>query len=357
MDGLDLSSGGCEDHVREVVRFALGDDEVVDTAAAVLQPFAGRLIEAVRSTQALVETRFDFEAMSEAAAVFDAVGELIGHLNAELAGMFEPDPAAQAILDEMARTWMDALHQITDAPAGSGETRNNPLDDLGRLMRESLSEFSRERPVNWPDPAWPQILELVVTTGLPIVGVVPATVVEAVLAGVEDGLDPVTVLVAARAENLAAVRTVAARPDVVAGHHDAAAELDETVTLVEQGMYSHAIRASFAVIDSILYRRRYQDYAAYRDGRVASIYDVTIDAMRDLLARHCLADCYTRYEIGRDPTPSTLNRHLVMHSVDRSTATETNAIIAILYAATLLAAQHPQPHPSDMLISSPGDHP
>jgi hypothetical protein len=352
MDGLDLSGGGSEDHVREVVRFALGDDAVSDAAAAVLQPFAGPLMEAVRSTQARIATRFDLDGMSEATAVLDAVGELIGHLNAEFARLFEPAPAVQAILDEIARTWMDPLRQMTGL-----ERLRKPLGDLGRWMREGLSELSRERPVNWPDAAWLQILELVVTTGLPIVGVVPATVVEAVLAGVKDGLDPVTVLVAARAENLTAVRAVAARPDVVAGHHEAAAELDETVTLIEQGLYSHAIRASFAVIDSILYRRSYRDYAAYRDGRLASIDDVAIDAMRDLLARHCLAACYTRYEIGRDPTPSTLNRHQMMHSVDRTAATETNAIIASLYAATLLAAQYPQPHPSDMLSSGPGENP
>ena len=57
---------------------------------------------------------------------------------------------------------------------------------------------------------------------------------------------------------------------------------------------------------------------------------------------HTLANCYTRYQIGVDPLPVGLNRHAVIHTIDHP-YDDGDAVIACLYAATLLAARLPNP--------------
>jgi hypothetical protein len=118
-----------------------------------------------------------------------------------------------------------------------------------------------------------------------------------------------------------------------------AAELNELVAVIGGGLYSSAIRTAFAIIDALLYRREFPRYSHYVRALVPSLDEVPVTGMRDALVRHCLAPCYVNHDVSQPNPPAALNRHAVMHGVDRQHATFRDALFACLLAATLLECE------------------
>jgi hypothetical protein len=315
--------------------------------AEVIKPFAGALVEVIRPVLVWVEEAVEIadatDGPDEVAAFLD---EMVGRVNASFNEVFRPNDAMQGLLGMIAAMFDPVRYQLIEAAATGTDLEPEVPPVFMDFVWAMADMVKHECPENWPRTLWLQAADAVVRHGVPIVGVVPQPVVERVVAAVGDGIDPFDVLAAAHEDILDAVSELATDADLGATRPDVAEELAEVVALIRDGRYAPAIRSAFACVDALVYKREYTSYAAIRHAQIPSLDDVKFPGLRGALVRHCLAPCYEWHEIGTEVAPPRLNRHAVMHGVDRHHATLPNALTACLLAATLFDAQH-RPAPSE----------
>lgn len=341
IDLISLARVGDPTLARALAREALDDDPVAELMADVIQPFAGALVEVIQPILAWADEAADAAiALDDPEAVVGLIDEMVVRLNARFNEVFRPNEAMQDLL-RIVTTLFDPLRQqVIDTPSTDVEFDLEMPPGFMDFIWAMADVFEQECPENWPRPLWFQAADAVIRHGVPIVGVVPAPVVERVVTAVEDGIDPFYVLAAAHEDILDAVSELTIDADLGATRPDVTEELAEVVALIRDGRYAPAIRSAFACVDALVYKREYTSYAAMRDAQIPSLDDVKFPGLRGALVRHCLAPCYEWHEIGTEVAPPRLNRHAVMHGVDRHHATLPNALTACLLAATLFDAHH-----------------
>lgn len=317
------------------------DADLAPALASAIAPFAGVLADIARSMQEnLDRVVAALEAPVGADDVAAVIDELFDQAQVEYAAAVHPNEPMQRVLDLVASMFEPMRDQMIEALI-RGDDEFEP--DMPPVFLREIGVFvevlERERPTNWPGALWLQAVGLVISHGIPIVGVVPKPVVERCLAVAAEGGDPFDAVVDAATDVLAAIEELATDELVLAAEPDLAADLAEVVGVAQGGWYSASIRSAFAVVDAILYKREFRGYDDYRQARIPGLDDVTLPGMRSKLVRHCLAACYEPFQVAGDAVPASLNRHAFMHGVDRSHATLRDVLFAGLLAATLVESE------------------
>lgn len=233
---------------------------------------------------------------------------------------------------------ISALFDLPSAPAllpTSFTAATTALADLWKSL-------SRRWPQNWPKSLQDlESIEQIASTGIPVVYVPRAQTITALIdaSTIEERLQ---LLLDKRTEIVADCRAILTESEL-----DTAVEQQHSLTLealdaLDAGSYPAAAQAlAVAVCDTLIKRHLPSDYNTIarraREHNLDEAFDA--GAYRIALAIRPLGVMLTEWsDKSHQPIPTMLSRHVTLHHASRDHLHETNAIIAVMAATSLLLA-------------------